>query len=131
TNPQLLGGARRVVVMGGGAVGMETAFWLSYEKGCKVTVLDMLPYFMDGACTANRGHLIHYLEKNGVTLANCATIARFEDHDTVLVSRNISKGVPDPYCTWTPTLPKNIPNPLAPKIGPESYIETYLADLFV
>ena len=131
TNPQLLGGARRVVVMGGGAVGMETAFWLSYEKGCKVTVMDMLPYFMDGACTANRGHLIHYLEKNGVTLANCATIARFEDHDKVLVSRNISKGVPDPYCTWTPTLPKNIPNPLAPKIGPESYIETYLADLFV
>jgi 2-enoate reductase len=62
---------------------------------------------------------------------NCATVTRFEDADKVLISRNISKGVPDPYCTWTPVLPKNIPNPLAPKIGPECYIETYQAELFV
>lgn len=130
-HPEKLGGARKVVVFGGGAVGMETAFWLSYERDCRVTVLDMLPYFMDGACTANRGHLIHYLEKNGVKLANCAAVTRFEDIDKVLVNRNISKGVPDSCCTWTPVLPKNIPNPLAPKMGPESYVETYQADLFV
>ena len=55
-------------VLGGGAVGMETAYWLSYEHGCRITVIDMLGNFMDGACTANRGHIIHYLEDNGAKL---------------------------------------------------------------
>ena len=112
-NPEKLGGAKKVVVLGGGAVGMETAYWLSYEHGCRITVIDMLGNFMDGACTANRGHIIHYLEDNGAKLVNCATIKSFEP-GRVLVSRNISKGAPDVYCTWTPVLPKNIVNPLAP-----------------
>jgi len=125
-----LGGAKKVVVLGGGAVGMETAYWLSYEHGCKITVIDMLGNFMDGACTANRGHIIHYLEDNGAKLVNCATIKSFEP-GRVLVSRNISKGAPDVYCTWTPVLPKNVVNPLAPKMGPETVVEEHHAELFV
>lgn len=112
--PELLGESKNVVVLGGGAVGMETAYWLSYEKGCRITVIDMLGDFMEGACTANRGFLIHYIEKNGAQLVNCATIKSFEP-GKVFVSRNISKGAPDPYCTWTPVLPKNIENPLRPR----------------
>ena len=115
---------------GGGAVGMETAYWLSYEHGCRITVIDMLGNFMDGACTANRGHIIHYLEDNGAKLVNCATIKSFEP-GRVLVSRNISKGAPDVYCTWTPVLPKNVVNPLAPKMGPETVVEEHHAELFV
>ena len=130
THPEKLGGAKKVVVLGGGSVGMETAFWLSYEKGCDVTVLDMLGSFMDGACTANRTHLIHYLEKNGAKLVNCATIRKFEN-GKVYVERNVSKGAPDVYCTWTPVLPKNIENPLAPKMGSETRSEEYGADLYV
>ena len=129
-NPEKLGGAKKVVVLGGGAVGMETAYWLSYEHGCKITVIDMLGNFMDGACTANRGHIIHYLEDNGAKLVNCATIKSFEP-GRVLVSRNISKGAPDVYCTWTPVLPKNVVNPLAPKMGPETVVEEHHAELFV
>ena len=125
-----LGGAKKVVVLGGGAVGMETAYWLSYEHGCRITVIDMLGNFMDGACTANRGHIIHYLEDNGAKLVNCATIKSFEP-GRVLVSRNISKGAPDVYCTWTPVLPKNVVNPLAPKMGPETVVEEHHAELFV
>ena len=119
-----------MVVLGGGSVGMETAYWLSYEKNCKITVIDMLGNFMDGACTANRGHIIHYIEKNGAKLVNCATIKSFEP-GKVLVNRNISKGAPDVYCTWTPVIPKNVVNPLAPKMGPECVVEEYHADLFV
>ena len=129
-NPEKLGSAKKVVVLGGGAVGMETAYWLSYEHGCRITVIDMLGSFMDGACTANRGHIIHYLEDNGAKLANCATIKSFEP-GKVLVSRNISKGAPDVYCTWTPVLPKNVVNPLAPKMGPETVVEEHHAELFV
>ena len=122
--------AKKIGVVGGGAVGMETAYWLSYEHGCKITVIDMLGNFMDGACTANRGHIIHYLEDNGAKLVNCATIKSFEP-GRVLVSRNISKGAPDVYCTWTPVLPKNVVNPLAPKMGPETVVEEHHAELFV
>ncbi|MDF2672314.1 MAG: fldZ 3 [Clostridiales bacterium] len=129
-NPKLLGTAKNIVVVGGGVVGCETAYWLKYEKDCDVTVVEMAPYIMDGVCTANRGHLIHYLNKAGVKLLNCTRVTGF-GVDNLQVSRNISKGVPNPYVTWQPILPKNIENPLAPKMGKEEKSETLQADLVV
>ncbi len=127
---KLIGDAKNAVIVGGGAVGCETAYWLKYEKGLNVTVVDMLPHMMDGACTANRGHLIHYLKKAGVKLINCARVTSFGE-GTVNIMRNVSAGVPDPYNTWQPILPKNIENPLAKKIGPEEREESLQADLVV
>lgn len=129
-NDALLGEAKKVVVVGGGVVGCETAYWLKYEKDCDVTAVEMLPYFMFGACTANRGHLIHYMKKAGVRLLNCAKVTGF-DAGKVFVNRNVSKGAPDPYNTWQPILPENIANPLAKKLGPETADETLSADLVV
>ncbi|MEG2633213.1 MAG: FAD-dependent oxidoreductase, partial [Oscillospiraceae bacterium] len=129
-NPELIGDAKNVVVVGGGVVGCETAYWLAYELECKVKVVEMLKHFMEGACTANRGHLIHYMNKAGVGLINCAKVTSF-DIGKVNISRNISKGVPDPYNTWQPILPENIPNPLEKKMGPETKDETLDADLVV
>jgi len=129
-HPEELQGARRVVVVGGGVVGCETAYWLAYEQNCDVKVVEMLNHFMEGACTANRGHLIHYLEKKGVALINCAKVSSFAENK-VRIQRNISAGVPDPYCTWTPVLPKNIANPLAKKLGPDTWTEELDADLVV
>ena len=129
-HPELLGDARQIVVVGGGVVGCETAYWLAYEKGRKVHVVEMLPNFMEGTCTANRGHLIHYMEKAGVDLVNCARVTRF-DTDLVYIERNVSAGVPDPYNTWQPLLPKNIPNPLAKKLEADAYLDQLTADLVV
>lgn len=129
-HPELLGDAKKVVVVGGGAVGMETAYFLSYEKGCNVQVVEMLPNFIEGACTANRGHLIHYFEANGGELINCAKVISFGPK-SVRISRNISDGVPSPYKTWEPVLPKNIENPLAKKIGDEVRVEDLACDLVV
>ena len=129
--PELLNGAKKIVVIGGGAVGIETAYWLQYEQKCDVTVVEMLQYMIDGACTANRGHLIHYFEAAGGKLINCAKVVGFGSNNSVKIERNISKGVPDPYCTWTPIIPKNVENPLAPKMGPESLVETIPSDLIV
>jgi 2-enoate reductase len=109
---------------------METAYWLSYEKDCKVQVVEMLENIEEGACTANRCHLIHYFEANGGELLNCSKVVSFAP-GIVKISRNISKGVPDPYCTWTPVLPKNIENPLAPKIKNETYVAELPCDLVV
>ena len=126
-----MNGAKKIVVIGGGAVGLETAYWLQYEQKCDVTVLEMLPYMIDGACTANRGHLIHYFEEAGGKLINCAKVVGFGANNAVKIERNISKAVPDPYCTWTPIIPKNVENPLAPKMGPECLIETVPSELIV
>ncbi len=129
-NPELLGDAKKVVIIGGGVVGCETAYWLSFEKNMDVTVVEMLPYLMDGACTANRGHLIYYMKKNGVKLINTAMVKGFEN-SKVKISRNTHKNVPNPYNTWQPILPKNIENPLAPKVKDEYQEEFLDADLVV
>ena len=76
----------------------------------------MMPDFMEGVCTANRGHLLHYLEKSGVSLMNCARVVSFSKN-RVHVQKNNSKNVPNPYTTWRPLLPENIPNPLSKKPG--------------
>ncbi len=131
THPEELADTdKKIIVIGGGAVGLETSFWLATEKLRKVTCLEMLEHFEEGACTANRGHLIHYFEADGGELVNCARVLRIEDGH-VVVAHNRSKAVPDPYCTWSPIIPKNIENPLAPKMTNEEYIEQYDADLVV
>ena len=128
--PELLAGAKRIVVVGGGAVGCEAAYWLCYEKGCEVTVVEMDKYIMNHTCTANRGHLIHYLQKAGVRLLNCTRVTGFSPQG-VEVARNVSKTVPDPYVTWHPILPENVENPLAPKLKVEERPELLPADLTV
>lgn len=107
--------ANKVVVIGGGSVGCEVAYMLVYEMSKDVTIVEMLPYFMKGVCTANRSHLIHYLEKAGVHLLNCAKLQSV-GQNAIKISKNVSPTVPDPYNTWSPVLPENIKNPLGKKI---------------
>jgi len=126
-NPDLIEEAQNIVVVGGGIVGCETAYWLAYEQNRKVTVVEMMSQMMDGACTANRGHLLYYMEKKAVKLLNCTKVISF---DTGIVNvERITKNVPDPYNTWQPILPKNIANPLAKKIGTSTKEESIPADL--
>lgn len=128
-HPELLESAKDVVVVGGGTVGCETAYWLAYEKDCKVKVVEMNAQMMDGVCTANRGHLLHYMEMKDVELLNCAKVVSF-DTGKVIIDR-LQKNVPDPYNTWQPILPKNIDNPLAKTPGTESRREEITAELVV
>lgn len=129
-NPELMGDAKNIVVAGGGVVGCETAYWLRYEHGKNVKVVEMVKHFMDGACTANRGHLLYYMKKGDIELINCAKVTSFEP-GKVNISRNVSKGVPNPYNSWQPILPENIGNPLEKKLGPETKDVTLDADLIV
>ena len=128
-DPSLLGDAKKVVVCGGGVVGCETAYWLHYEHGREVAVIEMMKNIMQGVCTANRGHLLHYM-KDHIELLNCARVTSFEP-GKVHYSRNISGGVPNPYNTWQPLLPENIGNPMETKLGSETKDYTIDADLIV
>jgi 2-enoate reductase len=129
-NPEKINKAKKAVVIGGGVVGCETAYWLKYEHGLDVKVVEMLEYFMGHTCTANRGHLIYYLKKAGVELHNCTKVTGFEEN-AVKVIKNVSDTVPDPYVTWHPVLPENIENPLAPKLKLEEKEMIFEADLVV
>ena len=129
-DPSRAADADHIVVVGGGAVGCEVAFWLAAERGRQVTVLEMLPWFMKGNCTANRGYLLHYLEKLGVGLLNCTRLRGVNDGE-VSVVRNVSPTVPDPFVTWAPLLPENIRTPLARRLHVEEVEQTLPADLVV
>ncbi|MPM62160.1 Cinnamate reductase [bioreactor metagenome] len=128
--PELAEKAKNVVVIGAGAVGCETAHYLAADLGKKVTVVEMLPIVMPGMCTANRGHLIHELERLGVPLWNCTKLISIEG-DQVKLARNVSSTVPDPYITWTPILPENISNPFAKPVQDEIKEQSISADLVV
>ncbi len=117
-HPELVKDAKKIVVIGGGVVGCETAYFLNKEFGKEVTVVEMTPYIMNHTCTANRGYLLKYMFDSGIKLLNCTKLTEFKP-DGVNVSQNKSKSVPDPYLTWTPILPENVLNPLAPKIKEE------------
>ena len=133
--PELLGQARSVTVIGGGAVGCEVAQWLAVERNVsQVSVVEMLPHMMQGACTANRGHLLHALAGHDVRLLNMTRVERAEQTPggaLLHVSRNRHKNVPDPYVSWTPILPENVANPLAPKVGDNWHEEVIASDLVV
>ena len=110
--PSLMAPYKNIAVVGGGVVGAETAYMLKYEFNKDTYVVEMDKYIMNHTCTANRGHLIHYLEEAGVKLYNMTTLKKI-GKDSITVSRNVDKNVPDPYNSWAPILPENISNPLA------------------
>ena len=125
-NSKLLKSATDVVVIGGGVVGAEMAYYLRYELEKNVKIVEMDKYVMNHACTANRGHIIHYLEEGEVEILNSTKLLSVNEN-SVKVLQNKHKNVPNPYITWQPILPENIENPLDifTKIG-EDYIERVL-----
>ncbi len=93
--------ARSVAIIGGGESGCELAYMLAYEQKKKVTIIENSPYLMKHACNANRGHILHYLEKAGVKAYNCAIVQKIEE-GYVDILANIHSSVPNLYNTWSP-----------------------------
>ncbi|PKK38974.1 2,4-dienoyl-CoA reductase [NADPH] [Clostridiaceae bacterium JG1575] len=129
-HPEHLEGVQRVVIVGGGVVGCEMALWLSHEMGKEVQVVEMLPRFMQGTCTANRGHLLHALKAKNVGLLNMTRVIGLT-FEGVRVLRNTHPNVPNPTNTWSPILPVNIPNPFEKKIPEGGQEEVLPCDLVV
>jgi glycine/D-amino acid oxidase-like deaminating enzyme len=71
-NPRLVAAARRIVVVGGGDVGCETAHMLAFELGKAVAVVEQADTFMTGSCTADRGCLLRALARQGTRLLPAA-----------------------------------------------------------
>jgi NADPH-dependent 2,4-dienoyl-CoA reductase/sulfur reductase-like enzyme len=110
--PGLVADARRVVVVGGGDVGCETAHMLAFELGREVTVVEQGDNFMGAACTANRAYLLRALAGQGVRLVPAARVVALRPEGIELLA-NQADTVPDPAAVWRPVLPRNIHNPFA------------------
>lgn len=63
---------RRVLVIGGGGVGVETADFLS-EEGCEVTIVEMLDEIASDLVVHLKHYLSERLEKKGVTVLTSTT----------------------------------------------------------
>ncbi|NLB28448.1 MAG: enoate reductase, partial [Clostridiaceae bacterium] len=72
----------------------------------------------------------HELEKCGVKLMNCTRLEKIE-FGRVTVLTNTSSTVPDPYNTWAPLLPDNVPNPLEKPIREAMETRQLEADMLV
>jgi len=130
-NPSKCAGKRNAVIIGGGSAGCEMAHFLSFELGVEnVTVVEMQPEIMKHTFTANRGYMIHYLEKKGVKLLNCTGVKEIMT-GSIILNQNRSKRVPDAYITWKPVLPDNIPNPFAKKIDIKNRETEIQADIVI
>jgi 2-enoate reductase len=77
-NPDLAKDAKKIVIVGAGVVGCETAYFLNKEHGKDITVIEMTPEIMNHTCTANRGYLLKYMEDAGIKLYNCTKLLSFE-----------------------------------------------------
>jgi len=75
---------KRVMVLGGGMVGVEAAEKLALE-GCSVTVVEMLPELAKDMEMVSRNLILKRLEANPVvTLLVNTTVASFEEKEAVL-----------------------------------------------
>jgi NADPH-dependent 2,4-dienoyl-CoA reductase/sulfur reductase-like enzyme len=75
---------RRVVVIGGGLVGVELAEFLA-QRGRQVTVLEESPYLGAEMALPRRMRAVYELEKSGVRAERNAKVARIDrDHVTYL-----------------------------------------------
>lgn len=111
-DPRRVAGARRIVVVGGGDVGCETAHMLAFEHGKAVTIVEQTSAFMGGSCTANRGYLLRALARQGTRLLPATRVTGLRAEGVELMA-NTAGSVPDPVAVWRPVLPRNIHNPFA------------------
>ncbi|MBN1612873.1 MAG: FAD-dependent oxidoreductase [Deltaproteobacteria bacterium] len=76
----------RVVVVGGGLVGCETAVHLA-QRGRRVTVVEMLGGILPDLFEANRQQLLKMLAESGVAVLTDAQLARVTDEGAVIVNK--------------------------------------------
>ena len=129
-HPEIVQNAKNIVILGGGDSGCETAYWAGIELGKKVSIVEMRATLMTESCTANRGHILHYLDKGNVKTYNLSKLTEIKPQ-SVIIESNVHPSVPNPYNTWQPILPENIKNPLAPKIKQEIKQIEIPADLVI
>ena len=81
--------AKKAVVVGAGAIGVETA-WALKEKGLEVTIVDMLPTTFPKTIDPDMSAILEqYLAKNGIELKLGKKLERIEKNKVVIEGEEI------------------------------------------
>jgi pyruvate/2-oxoglutarate dehydrogenase complex dihydrolipoamide dehydrogenase (E3) component len=86
-DPQAIARGAAVTIIGGGIVGIETADLL-VTRGCRVTVLEILPAMAAEMARNNRFEVLSRLERAGATLLTEARIEGVADGQLVVAARD-------------------------------------------
>ncbi|HOP48279.1 MAG TPA: FAD-dependent oxidoreductase [Desulfobacteraceae bacterium] len=78
--------SKRTVLVGGGATGCEVAIHLS-EKGCPVTIVEMLPDIGEGLETMTKKILVKNLINNNVQIMTEFKVTRVEDNGVFVTGK--------------------------------------------
>ena len=79
----------RVIVVGGGLEGCETALWLS-RQGKKVSIVEMLSQLIIDVHRANRTMLLDLLEDDGVNILTYTKIIEIEDGGVIAIDKKLN-----------------------------------------
>ena len=79
--------SNRVTVVGGGPTGLELALYLS-EKGCSVTVIEMLPKIGSDMEAMTKKVILKQLKKSNVAMLTDTRLTKIEDNGVFVVNQD-------------------------------------------
>ena len=78
--------SNRVVVVGGGATGLELGLYLA-EQGCSITVIEMLPKIGVGMEAMTKRVILKKLKENNVAMLTDTRLTKIEDNGVVVANQ--------------------------------------------